>query len=86
MLEGMIARLEERARNMGEMMRRLGIVPGAAGSLDVGRSLEAAARSCSTCRSVEECTTWLSQETGPIETAPAFCPNAARFREITRSL
>jgi hypothetical protein len=85
-LEGMIAQLEARARNMGEMMRRLGLEPGEAVTFDMGRSLEAAARSCSACGAVEECSTWLCEETGPMETAPSFCPNATRFREIARNL
>ncbi len=86
MLEGMIAQLEARARNMGEMMRRLGIEPGEIVSFDMGRSLQAAARSCSACRSVEECTGWLDGKATPAQAAPSFCPNATRFRDIARTL
>jgi hypothetical protein len=77
MLAGFVARQEQRARNMGEMVRRLGI---GSTTFDGGRMLEAAARSCSACRGVEECTAWLEAHADSIDAAPPFCPNAARFQ------
>jgi hypothetical protein len=81
MLAGFFARQEQRARNMGEMVRRLGIEPSAA-MFDGGGMLEAAARSCSMCRSVEACTAWLEAYPESIDAAPPFCPNAARFQTM----
>ena len=81
MLAGFVARQEQRARNMGEMVRRLGIEPSTA-TFDGGRTLEAVVRSCSMCRSVDECTAWLEAHAQSIDAAPPFCPNAARFQAM----
>lgn len=81
MLAGFFARQEQRARNMGEMVRRLGIEPPVA-TFDAGRMLETAARSCWMCRSVDACTAWLEAHPESIDAAPPFCPNAARFQAM----
>jgi hypothetical protein len=74
------ARLEQRARNMGEMVARLGLEPTRPGFDDGGHELGEAARNCWGCRQGAECRTWLDARTGPIEAAPSFCPNAVRFQ------
>ena len=77
-----LARREPRARNMGEMIDRLGVEPGQ--SIDGGRILRSMAQSCLACRAGEECRDWLDARTGSLKAAPAFCPNADRFQEMLR--
>jgi hypothetical protein len=86
MLAGSFARREQRARNMGEMLSRLGIEPSRPGVNDGGRMLGEAVRSCWGCRRGEECRVWLDARIGPLEAAPPFCPNAGRFQTMRHSL
>jgi hypothetical protein len=85
MLAGSFARLEQRARNMGAMMARLGVEPLRPGFDDGGRILGEVARSCWACGRGEECRAWLAARSGPLEAAPSFCPNAVRFQTMRRS-
>lgn len=74
------ARLDQRARNMGEMMQRLGIEPIWPSIDDGGKTLGAAARSCWACGAGEECRAWLDAHPGALDAPPPFCPNSVRFR------
>jgi hypothetical protein len=78
------ARLEQRARNMREMMSRLGVEPSRPGFDDGGRMLGEAARGCWGCRRGEDCRVWLDARLGRLEAAPPFCPNAVRFQAMRR--
>jgi hypothetical protein len=80
MLAGSFARLEQRARNIGEMVARLGIEPARPGFDDRGKEFGEAARNCWACRHGEECRAWLEARSGSLEAAPSFCPNAVRFQ------
>jgi len=66
------------------MMTRLGINPGAEGSL----SLEYAntmRRRCEACRCKVTCRAWLDCAPAGINFAPFFCPNAETLFELQRT-
>jgi hypothetical protein len=84
MLAGYFARLEQRARNMGEMISRLDVESSRSRFGDDGRALGEAARNCWGCRHGEECRAWLDARSGSLEAAPSFCPNATRFEAMRR--
>jgi hypothetical protein len=81
MFDSSLIRRTLRARNMGEMIRRLGIEP-VFHAIDGGRGLREVAESCVACRSGEECRDWLATHSGSLEAAPSFCPNAVRFQRM----
>jgi hypothetical protein len=77
-----LARLEQQSRNLREMIARLGIEPLRPAVGDGGREFAEVARSCWACRRGMGCRVWLDARTGPLEAAPSFCPNAARFQAM----
>lgn len=82
MFDAIFARLNQRADNMGQMMQRLGLELTTPSADSGGWVFQAAARSCSACRSADRCSLWLQAHPGEIEAAPPFCPNAVRFQRM----
>lgn len=75
-------RVERQARLMGEMMKTLGVDPGAAARERRGMAFADASRACLLCGHAVRCRQWLD---APGESAPVFCPNAAFFERLRSS-
>jgi hypothetical protein len=67
---------DRRARNMSEMMDRLGLDTDAFARRRFGLDLSSAIRTCQFCNADEVCRDWLARAK-----APAFCPNATLFAQ-----
>jgi hypothetical protein len=67
---------------MGRMMRRLGIEPGAGIVPQLSLSYIAAFHRCETCPFKQACRDWLDSTLAPVSLAPRFCPNAGIFFEL----
>jgi hypothetical protein len=72
-------RADRRARNMSEMMDRLGLDTDAFAHRRFGLDLCCAIRTCQFCRADEVCRDWLARSAKSSAEAPAFCPNATLF-------
>ena len=70
---------DRRARNMSEMMDRLGLDMEAFAQRRLGLDLISAIRTCQLCNAERACHDWLSRPRKTADTAPAFCPNANLF-------
>lgn len=76
-----VSRLDLRAKNLGEMMKRCDVDPVVLARERLGLTLFSVARACIYCRHGDECRRWLEVADSSIMNAPpAFCPNAERFR------
>jgi Family of unknown function (DUF6455) len=67
---------------MGRMMRRLGIEPGAGIVPQLSLSYIAAFHRCEACPSKQACRDWLDSAPASVSLAPHFCPNADIFFEL----
>jgi hypothetical protein len=67
---------------MGRMMRRLGIEPGAGIVPQLSLSYIAAFHRCEACPSKQACRDWLDSASASASLAPHFCPNAGIFFEL----
>lgn len=77
----LLARFDQRAGLMHQMMARLGVDVERAAFVALGTQLSSAARTCAFCRHVSECRAWL--ENGASDEAwRKFCPNAGRFERL----
>ena len=74
-----VERIEQRAKNMGAMMHRLGISPDAAYA---GRQMSMAARRCSLCAHADQCQRWLATPGTDQAAWQTFCPNAVLFARL----
>jgi uncharacterized protein DUF6455 len=70
-----------RARNMSEMMDRLGLDPQTFAHRRLGLDLTSAVRICQFCIADKVCHDWLARAAKPVAKAPAFCPNAMLFEQ-----
>jgi hypothetical protein len=70
-----------RARNMSEMMDRLGLDADAFAHRRSGLDLSSAIRMCQFCNADEVCHDWLARAAKSSVKAPAFCPNAKLFAQ-----
>src|SRR5688500_9698402 len=85
MLARAFHRSDGQAPNFGKMIRRLGIEPAPDLKYDNRRDFHAALRRCVVCRRVDACSSWLDANTGSVEAAPSFCPNAIQFQSMRNS-
>jgi hypothetical protein len=67
---------------MGRMMRRLGIEPGAGVVPQLSLSYIAAFHRCETYPSKQACRDWLDSAPALVSLAPYFCANAGIFFEL----
>jgi hypothetical protein len=74
-------RADRRARNMSEMMDRLGLDIDAFAHRRFGLDLSYAIRTCQFCHADEVCRDWLARSAKSSTEAPAFCPNATLFAQ-----
>jgi hypothetical protein len=74
-------RADRRARNMSEMMDRLGLDTEAFAHRRCGFDLSSAIRTCQFCHADEVCRDWLARVAKSSAEAPAFCPNATLFAQ-----
>lgn len=74
-------RCDRRARNMSEMMDRLGLDTDAFARRRFGLDLSSAIRTCQFCNADEVWRDWLARAAKPSAKAPAFCPNASLFAQ-----
>jgi hypothetical protein len=74
-------RADRRARNMSEMMDRLGLDTDAFARRRFGLDLSCAIRTCQFRRADEVCHDWLARSAKSLAEAPAFCPNATLFAQ-----
>jgi Family of unknown function (DUF6455) len=74
-------RADRRARNMSEMMDRLGLDTDAFARRRLGLDLSSAIRTCQFCYADEVCRDWLARSAKSSAKAPAFCPNATLFAQ-----
>uniref|UniRef100_UPI003BA9CAD9 DUF6455 family protein n=1 Tax=Stappia sp. TaxID=1870903 RepID=UPI003BA9CAD9 len=81
---GLLKRMDERARLMGEMMRTVGATEGMPESLSLEASLRRAAGNCLGCTRPQECSQWLEDNAEGAERAPGYCPNADLFADWRR--
>ena len=72
---------DRRARNMSEMMDRLGLDTGAFAHRRFGLDLSFTIRTCQFCDADEVCRDWLARAAKALAEAPAFCPNATLFAQ-----
>jgi len=72
---------DRRARNMSEMMDRLGLDTDAFARRRFGLDLSPAFRTCQFCNADEVCCDWLARAAKSSAKAPAFCPNATLFTQ-----
>src|SRR5262249_28111104 len=72
---------DRRARNMSEMMDRLGLDTDALACRRLGLDLSSAIRTCQFCNADEVCRDWLARAPKSLAKAPAFCPNATLLRK-----
>jgi len=72
---------DRRARNMSEMMDRLGLDTDAFARRRFGLDLSSAIRTCQFCNADEVCRDWLARAAKSSAKAPAFCPNATLFAQ-----
>ena len=72
---------DRRARNMSEMMDRLGLDLETFAYRRSGLDLSSAVRMCQFCIADKVCHDWLARATKPEAKAPAFCPNAMLFEQ-----
>ncbi len=70
-----------RARNMSEMMDRLGLDTKTLAHRRLGLDLSCAIRTCQFCDADEVCHDWLARAAKSSAKAPAFCPNARLFAQ-----
>src|SRR5215470_2315595 len=77
-------RADRRARNMSEMMDRLGLDTDAFAQRRLGLDLSSAIRTCQFCNADEVCRDWLARSAKSLAKAPAFCPNATLFAQTRR--
>src|SRR6516165_5906192 len=70
-----------RARNMFEMMDRLGLDTETFAHRRLGLDLSAAVRICQFCIADNVCHDWLARAVKPVANAPAFCLNAIVFEQ-----
>lgn len=70
---------DQRVRNMGQLMRRIGLDFETFSWRREGRDMSEAVRICRVCPSVEPCNQWLRGTAGGADGIPQFCPNATRF-------
>ncbi|WP_035692703.1 DUF6455 family protein [Azospirillum halopraeferens] len=75
---------DERAVNMGRMMRTVGVDPEAAFAAGLGLPMARAVRKCSRCRTVAECSHWLADPDHADGDRHGFCPNADLFDRLRR--
>ena len=68
---------DRRARNMSEMMDRLGLDTGAFAHRRFGLDLSSTIRTCQFCDADEVCRDWLARAAKALAETSAFCPNAA---------
>ena len=74
-------RADRRARNMSDMMDRLGLDADAFVHRRFGLDLSSAIRTCQFCHADEVCHDWLARAAKSSAEAPAFCPNATFFAQ-----
>jgi hypothetical protein len=74
--------LDERMKNMNDMMGRLGIDPAPTGRRGDDMVLAAAVRGCEACTGGTVCRDWLMRAAPTLYRAPPFCPNADRFAQL----
>ncbi len=73
-----VRRVEQRARRMNDMMRRLGVDASTLARVDAGDAYLEARTRCLDCASCDECLRWLmTSDTG--SAIPEFCPNLDLF-------
>jgi len=72
---------DRRARDMSEMMDRLGLDTDAFAHRRFGLDLSSAIRTCQFCDADEVCRDWLGRAAKASAEAPAFCPNATLFAQ-----
>jgi hypothetical protein len=75
----------QRLQNMADMMARLGLRADAQVTGVV--AMKDAYRACQACAADGVCRDWLARADKSLTSAPAFCPNAARFaaaRQLAR--
>ena len=72
---------DRRARNMSEMMDRLGLDTDAFAHRRFGLDLSSTIRTCQFCDADEVCRDWLARAAKSSAKAPAFCPNATLFAQ-----
>lgn len=70
---------DQRLRNMGQLMRRIGLDLESFSWRREGRDMTEAVRVCRICPSVERCTQWLRESSGGADGVPNFCSNRRRF-------
>jgi hypothetical protein len=81
---GLLKRMDERARLMGEMMRTVGATDGMTEAPGLEAGLRRAAGNCLACAHTQECNRWLEDHAGGAERAPSCCPNADLFADWRR--
>jgi len=74
-------RADRRARNMSEMMDRLGLDTDTFAHRRLGLDLSSAIRTCQFCNTDEVCRDWLARSRKSLAKAPSFCPNATLFAQ-----
>ena len=80
-MNGYLSRLDARARNLGDMMRRCGVDPREIAGQRLGQSMTSVTRACILCPHTAACRRWLeAADPAAINPPPSFCPNAERFR------
>ena len=77
------ADLSRRMENMSELVKRLGLDPLTASRRCGGSVFGSAVRVCGACPAAETCHDWLARAAATLYKAPAFCPNADRFAQLS---
>jgi Family of unknown function (DUF6455) len=73
--------LDERLKNMSDMIGRLGIDPAPTGRAGGDMVLASAVRACEACSGGTVCRDWLLRAAPTLYRAPPFCPNTDRFAQ-----
>ena len=71
------------ALNICAMMERLGFTPTAGLAPHFASMFVSAFQNCQNCTTVDTCGDWLADTAAALHGAPAFCPNADLFGELT---
>ena len=71
------------ALNICTMMERLGFTPTAGIAPRFASMFISAFQNCQNCPAIEKCGDWLADTAAALKGAPAFCPNADFFGELT---
>jgi len=75
-MPGFVERLQQRADNMGRMIRRLGVLDEWASATDRGLRIARTTRRCMFCPNTDRCAAWLAAPDADPAAYRSFCPNA----------